>query len=148
LDLDADSNASASPFNPKDLPTRGRLVRDSGGKMERAMQLFLPSGPLPDSLSGGGNFSMHYRAFAILAVICLALSVGGCRSRANRNYEEVLMPLQTGSVLHRRVEVRADREKKSKKKKTEKPKAPKPEAEPSATPAPEEESTPPPDRFR
>jgi hypothetical protein len=91
---------------------------------------------------------MQYRAFAILAVICLALSAGGCRSRANRNYEEVLMPLQTGSVLHRRVEVRTDRQKKSKKKKTEKPRAPKPGAEPSATPSPEEESTPPPDRFR
>lgn len=90
---------------------------------------------------------MPYRPFAILAVICLALSAGGCRSRANRNYEEVLMPLQTGSLLQRRVQVRIERHKKSTKKK-EKSKAPKPEAEASATPAPEEESTPPPDRFR
>lgn len=90
---------------------------------------------------------MPYRAFAILAVICLALGAGGCRSNTNSNYEEVLMPLQTGSLLQRRILVRTDRQKKTKKKK-EKAKAPKPEAEASATPSPEEESTPPPDRFR
>jgi hypothetical protein len=92
---------------------------------------------------------MSYRALAILAVLFLALNVGGCRSSSNKDYEEVLMPLQTGSVLHRRVETPAISEKKSKKKKTEKKeKSRKPEAEPSATPAPEEESTPPPERFR
>lgn len=91
---------------------------------------------------------MQHRAIAILAVVCLALSGGGCSSSGNRNYEEVLMPLQTGSVLHRRVLVRAERDRKSKKKKTEREKTRKPEAEPSATPAPEEESTPEPDRFR
>lgn len=58
------------------------------------------------------------------------------------------MPLQTGSVLQRRVYVRTQTEKKSKKKKEQK-KSSKPDAEPSATPAPDEESTPPPtDRFR
>jgi len=94
---------------------------------------------------------MSYRALAILAVVSLALNVSGCRSSAHREYEEVLMPLQTGSVLHRHVEVKAGPEKKSKKKKTdkkEKEKPRKPEAESSATPAPEEESTPAPERFR
>ena len=92
---------------------------------------------------------MHHRLIAVLVVACLALTTGGCASNANRNYEEVVMPLQTGSILHRRVLVRSSGEQKSKRKKEEKKKAPKPEAEPSATPAPEEESTPPPaDRFR
>jgi hypothetical protein len=90
---------------------------------------------------------MHHRSIAILAAVCVACGGGGCASKSNRNYEEVLMPLQTGSVLHRRVLVRTEREKNPKKKK-KKEASPKPAAEPSATPAPEEESTPPPDRFR
>lgn len=89
---------------------------------------------------------MHHRLIAVLAIVSVALGWGGCAHRSNKDYDEVLMPLQTGSVLHRRVFVPADNEKKPKKKK--KPAAPKPEAEPSATPAPEEESTPPADRFR
>ena len=94
---------------------------------------------------------MLHRAFAIIAVVCLALGGSGCASKSNKDYEEVLMPLQTGSTLQRRVLVRVSSDKKkatkkSDKKQKEKPK--KPEAEPSATPAPEEESTPPPDRFR
>lgn len=93
---------------------------------------------------------MSHRAIAILAVVCLALGAGGCASKSNKDYVEVLMPLQTGSTLQRRVYVRKGPESKTKKKKKEKEreKAPKSEAEPSATPAPEEESTPPPDRFR
>ncbi len=99
---------------------------------------------------------MHLRAIAILAVLCLAVAFGGCKSKSNSDYDEVLMPMQTGSVLQRRVQVKADQEPKPKKKKKEKEKekekapAHKPEAEskPSATPAPEEESTPPADRFR
>jgi len=97
---------------------------------------------------------MHHRQIAIFAVICFALAAGGCASHSNKDYEEVLMPLQTGSVFHRRTQVRTDSEKKPKKqkedkKKEEKKKAPKPEPEPSSTPKPEEESTPPPaDRFR
>ena len=92
---------------------------------------------------------MHHRSIAIFAVACLALAGGGGAHRSNKNYEEVLMPLQTGSVLHRRVLVPVDHEKKSKKKKKPAPaSSPKPEAEPHATPAPEEESTPPADRFR
>ena len=70
--------------------------------------------------------------------------------QTKKNYQEVLMPLQTGSVLHRRAYVPKgpDEKKKSTKKETKTPK-PKPEAEPSPSPTPEEESTPPPaDRFR
>jgi len=83
-------------------------------------------------------------------MIFVACATGGCASKSRSNYEEMLMPLQTGSVLHRRVEVPTGPKEKSttKKKKKEKEKAPKPEEEPSATPKPEEESTPPPDRFR
>jgi len=68
--------------------------------------------------------------------------------KSKEQYQEVLMPLQTGSVLHRRVYVpRGPEEKKKSKKKEAATRKPEPEA--SATPAPEEESTPPPaDRFR
>ena len=69
-------------------------------------------------------------------------------NKTKKEYQEVLMPLQTGSVLHRHTYVQRGPEEKNKSKKKE-TKAPKPEAEPSATPTPEEESTPPPaDRFR
>lgn len=94
---------------------------------------------------------MFHRALVIVAVLLVVLNVAGCRSNSNKDYDEVLMPRQTGSVLQRRVEVRTGPEKKSTKKKTEKKakkETPKPDAEPSATPAPEEESTPPPERFR
>jgi hypothetical protein len=90
---------------------------------------------------------MHHRSIAILAIVFIAFSGGGCASKSNRNYEEVLLPMQTGSVLQRRVFVRTEREKSPKKKK-KKEATRKPDAEPSATPAPEEESTPPVDRFR
>ena len=91
---------------------------------------------------------MLHRALAILAVGSLAFGAGGCASNSQKNSEEVLMPLQTGSVLQRRVFVPKSPDSKSKKKKKEREKPRKSEAEPSATPAPEEESTPPPDRFR
>jgi hypothetical protein len=91
---------------------------------------------------------MLNRAIAILAVVCLALGAGGCASKSNKDYDEVLMPLQTGSTIQRRTYVRKGPEMKSKKKKKEQEKPRKPEAEPNATPAPEEESTPPTDRFR
>jgi hypothetical protein len=91
---------------------------------------------------------MLHRAIAVLAVVCLALGAGGCASKSNKDYDEVLMPLQTGSVLQRRVYMPKGPETKSKKKKKEREKPRKSEEEPSATPAPEEESTPPPDRFR
>lgn len=90
-----------------------------------------------------------YRIAALFVVCCFAFGGWSCASKSKSDYEEVLMPLQTGSVLHRRVEVKATEEKKQKTKPKKKPAAaPKPEEKPSATPAPEEESTPPPDRFR
>jgi basic membrane lipoprotein Med (substrate-binding protein (PBP1-ABC) superfamily) len=97
---------------------------------------------------------MQLRLLAIPLVLGLALGAGGCASNSNKDYEEVLMPLQTGSVLQRHVFVKADhhakpKKKKDEKKKDEKKKAPKPDAEPDATPAAEDEATPPPaDRFR
>ena len=95
---------------------------------------------------------MHLRLIASLAIVCVALGVGGCssfkteRKSRDRHYKEVFMPLQTGSHFQRRILVPFEPEKKPTKKKQST--APKPEAEASATPAPEEESTPPTDRFR
>ena len=84
-----------------------------------------------------------------LVMIFAAVAAGGCSSNSRGNYEELQMPLQTGSVLHRHIYVPTGPKKKSTAKKTTKEKKEaKPEAEPSATPKPEEESTPPPDRFR
>ena len=100
---------------------------------------------------------MHYRSLSLLAVICLAVALAGCESmwtsstkQTKKDYQEVLMPLQTGSVLHRRAYVpRGPEEKKKSKKKETKATKPKPEDEASPTPTPEEESSPPPaDRFR
>lgn len=90
---------------------------------------------------------MHHRLLAIVAILCFAFGGGGCASDSNKDYEEVRMPLQTGSTLQRRMYVRRSAETKKKPKKKS-PSSPKPEAEPSATPAPEEESTPPPEKFR
>jgi hypothetical protein len=82
-------------------------------------------------------------------MVFVACAAGGCASNSRGNFEELQMPLQTGSVLHRRVQVPTGPKKKpTTTKKKEKEKTPKPEAEPSATPTPEEESTPSPDRFR
>jgi hypothetical protein len=95
---------------------------------------------------------MHLRLIASLAIVLIALGAGGCsstkteRKSKDRKYKEVLLPLQTGSHLQRRILVPVDRDKKPTKKKQTN--APKPEAESSPTPAPEEESTPPADRFR
>jgi hypothetical protein len=93
---------------------------------------------------------MHHRSIAILAIVFIAFGGGGCASKSNQHYEEVLMPMQTGSTLQRRVWVRTGPEKSSKKKKKKDAPKSKEKAEPStsATPAPEEESTPPVERFR
>jgi hypothetical protein len=99
---------------------------------------------------------MHRPLIAILAVLCFAFAGAGCASKSNKDYDEVLMPLQTGSVLQRRVQVPKiePREKPEEPKKKKKASSPKPkadaeaEAEASATPAPPEESTPPTERFR
>jgi hypothetical protein len=95
---------------------------------------------------------MHLRLIASLAVLCIALGAGGCsafktdRETNERHYKEVFMPLQTGSHFQRRILVPFEPEKKTTKKKKSTP--PKPDAETSATPAPEEESTPPAEKFR
>ncbi len=86
---------------------------------------------------------MHHRTIAILAILFFAFGGGGCASKSNKDYEEVLMPRQTGSTLHRRVLVPSEPKKKSKP-----TKKPKPETEPAEKTPAEEESTPPPDRFR
>ncbi|MEY2527935.1 MAG: hypothetical protein QOJ05_25 [Verrucomicrobiota bacterium] len=97
---------------------------------------------------------MHRRLTAIVAILCFAFGVGGCTPKSNKDYDEILMPAQTGSVLQRRVQVKKiePREKPEETKKKKKASSPKPkpeaEAEASATPAPQEESTPPTDRFR
>ena len=90
-----------------------------------------------------------YRQLLFFFVLVFAaLAAGGCASKSRGNYEEVQMPLQTGSVLHRRIQVPTGPKKTPGAPKEKKKKEAKPEAEPSATPKPEEESTPPPDRFR
>jgi len=95
---------------------------------------------------------MHLRLIASLVIACVALGGGGCSSTAtkrkskDRKFKEVLLPLQTGSHFQRRILVPVERDNKPTKKKQTS--SPKPEAEPSATPASEEESTPPTDRFR
>ena len=114
---------------------------------------------------------MHHRLIAIFALLSFAFGGSSCESlyraslpkskppkkkkvqRERKQYETVLMPLQTGSTLQRRILVErkpdSDDEPKKKPKKKE-PSAPKPEAEPSDTPPPTEEATPEPtpERFR
>lgn len=106
----------------------------------------------------------------MLAILCFALSGAGCESlfpsskpksskkkkpsRERKEYELVVMPLQTGSTLQRRVFVEKkaedEPEPKKKSKKKESPK-PKPEAAPAETPPPPPEQATPeptPERFR
>ena len=107
---------------------------------------------------------MDHRLFAVLAIICFALGGAGCASKFQiESREEVLMPLQTGSVIQRPVLVQKEAPtKKSKKKKKEKdekketkePKPTSPKPTPAATPAATPESSPQaepestPERFR
>lgn len=101
---------------------------------------------------------MDHRLFAVLVIVCFALGGAGCASESQRaSREEIVMPRQTGSTLHRRVMVKTQgATKKSKKKKEKKEtKRTTPKPTPKPTPAPEateeatEEPTPaPPDRFR
>lgn len=100
---------------------------------------------------------MYRCLLTIFAILCVAFGGGGCASNSKGDYEEILMPLQTGSAIQRRVQVKSDRKPKpttkpTKEKSTKKPAPPKlesePEPEPTATPPPQEESTPPPERFR
>jgi len=89
---------------------------------------------------------MDKRFFALLIVVCFALADAGCASK-DVEYEE--MPLQTGSVLHRRVAVQKSTVKKTKRKETKRKETKRAEPEREATPAPPEEESPTvPDRFR
>jgi hypothetical protein len=85
---------------------------------------------------------MDHRLIAVLTIVGFALEGAGCASESQRGrQEETLMPLQTGSTLHRRVLTETgDVTKKPKKKNESKRDLPKP-------PAPEE-SLAAPDRFR
>jgi hypothetical protein len=93
---------------------------------------------------------MHHRLIAIFAILFIAVGGGGCASKSrSKRYEEVLMPVQTGSTLQRRVFVESTGEQKKKRK--EKKKAPstaKPETETAETPPTPEEEAPPPERYR
>ena len=106
---------------------------------------------------------MDHRLFAILALICLAFWGAGCASKSQQeNREEILMPLQTGSVLQRRVIVeksestkKSKKEKEPKKEKESKPAKPKPTPKPEVEPEPKPkplatpaEETAEPERFR
>jgi len=98
---------------------------------------------------------MDHRLFAVLAIVCFALEGAGCASESQRERrDEILMPLQTGSTIQRRVIVEREAPpKKSKKKKESKRTTPKPtptpEPEPKPKPSPQaEEETAQPDRFR
>lgn len=104
---------------------------------------------------------MDHRLFAVLAIVCFALEGAGCASESQRaRQEQILMPLQTGSSIQRKVMIdtggvpKKSKKKKEKKEKkeTKEPTQPSPKPTPAATPAPapspkaEAESTP--DRFR
>jgi hypothetical protein len=97
---------------------------------------------------------MDHRLFAVLGIVCLGLEGAGCASEEQRaRREEILMPLQTGSVLHRRVIVESEgaTRKSKKKKKESKRTASQPTPKPTPEPSPEqpvEENTTPPERFR
>jgi hypothetical protein len=106
---------------------------------------------------------MDHRLFAVLVIVCFALEGAGCASESQReSREQILMPMQTGSTLQRRVMIDTGGvPKKSKKKKKEKePKRTTPKPTPASEPEPakperveperpEETPTPaPPDRFR
>lgn len=94
---------------------------------------------------------MDHRLFAVLAIVCFAWEGAGCASESQRaRREEIVMPLQTGSTLQRRVIVEKEGPaKKSKKKKESKRTTPKPGPTPEAEPSPQpEEETAQPERFR
>ena len=95
---------------------------------------------------------MYHRFCAIFIVVCFAAAAAGCASKSQRNREEVLLPLQTGSYLNRRVVVdnessfkKVERESKPSSKKRKK--SEQREVAPTEPDQPEETPTPP-EKFR
>ena|GEM_PF-1007570 len=109
---------------------------------------------------------MDHRLCAVLAITCFSLAGTGCSWKWQRTGgEQIVMPLQTGSTLQRRVMVPAGPEdaaakpetpKKKKEPKStaakpsepEKPPHPKKPAQSKKSPEPEDEKPAAPDRFR
>lgn len=163
---DAQSNAFHWRFNTKHRGGNETLWIGLAGTWRISVRLFLPRDAVPDSLSGGGTIvHMHPRLIAILGILCFAFGGAGCESlfkpskpksskkKRQKEYQLVVMPLQTGSTLQRRafIEMEPESEPKKKSKKKESPSpTPKPETEPSETPPPPPEETPAPtpERFR
>jgi len=108
---------------------------------------------------------MSHQIWVLLFVIWIALGAAGCSSQPQSqsgNRKEIVLPLQTGSTLHRRIVVPANPEEatgssRKKKKESSAKKAKKDESErnsPTPTPSPAkpkppvEEPGPTPERFR
>lgn len=96
---------------------------------------------------------MYHRFCAIFIVVCFAVAAAGCASKSQRNREEVLLPLQTGSTLHRRVvvddessfkQIKRRESKRDSKKRVKKERT---EVAPAEPDQPEETPTPP-EKFR
>ena len=111
------------------------------------------------------DFSMGHRFCVLLFVVWIALGALGFSSQAqsqSENRKEIVLPLQTGSMLHRRIIVPANpeeatgsskkKEKESSKKKAKKDeskrKSPTPTPSPAKPKPPKEEPAPTPERFR
>ena len=98
---------------------------------------------------------MNNRLFATLIVVCLAIAGAGCASKSRRNREVVLLPLQTGSNINRRIIVddessfKTMKRPESKRPSKKRVKTERTESERTTPEQPEETPTPaPPDRFR
>ena len=96
---------------------------------------------------------MYHRFCALFIVVCFAVAAAGCASKSQRDKEVILLPLQTGSSLNRRIVVdeessfkkvieRESKPSSKKKKKTEQR-----EVAPTEPEKPEETPTPP-EKFR
>lgn len=96
---------------------------------------------------------MYHRFCAIFIVVCFAIAAVGCASKSQKNREEVLLPLQTGSNINRRVVVDDESsfkkviERESKRPSKKKKKTERTEVAPAEPEQPEETPTPP-EKFR
>jgi len=96
---------------------------------------------------------MYHRFCAIFIVVCFAAATAGCASKSQRNREVVLLPLQTGSNINRRVVVDDESslkkivERESKRPSKKKKKTEEREVAPAEPEQPEETPTPP-EKFR